>query len=189
MDWKDVGAWVKKNAGPGAALVGSLLTGNAPGAIAAGVALVSSATGVSDPAAVLERLQTDPQTMVELRRLAVQEQASIREHIRMMQDAEQRDRQSEHKEQQETIRTGDTAQDEYVRHTRPKMARQSWYVTAGYVVAFEGLKAAGVFQFGASVELAMLLSAPAWAYLGFRTLDKRAPGVALQAVQAVTGKR
>jgi hypothetical protein len=25
MDWKDVGGWLKANAGPGAALVGSLL--------------------------------------------------------------------------------------------------------------------------------------------------------------------
>jgi hypothetical protein len=189
MDWKDVGAWVKKNAGPGAALVGSLLSGNAPGAIAAGVALVSSATGVSEPAAVLERLQTDPQTMVELRRLAVQDQASIREHIRLMHEAEQRDRQAEHKEQQDTIRTGDTADDQYVRHTRPKMARQSWYVTAAYVVAFEALKAGGVFSLGASVELAMLLSAPAWAYLGFRTMDKRAPGALGRLADVARGAR
>ena len=42
MNWKDVGAWVKKNAGPGAALVGSLVTGNVPGAVAAGVSIISS---------------------------------------------------------------------------------------------------------------------------------------------------
>lgn len=36
MDWKDVGSWLETNAGAGAALVGSLLTGNVPGAIAPG---------------------------------------------------------------------------------------------------------------------------------------------------------
>lgn len=32
---KDVGEWIKGNAGAGAALAGSLLTGNVPGAVAA----------------------------------------------------------------------------------------------------------------------------------------------------------
>ena len=30
MNWTDVGSWIKDNAGTGAALVGSLLTGNVP---------------------------------------------------------------------------------------------------------------------------------------------------------------
>lgn len=30
MEWRDVGDWLKSNAGTGAALVGSLLTGNIP---------------------------------------------------------------------------------------------------------------------------------------------------------------
>lgn len=41
-DWGKVGGWLKDNAGTGAALVGSLLTGNAPGAIAAGISLVTT---------------------------------------------------------------------------------------------------------------------------------------------------
>lgn len=45
MKWQDVGDWIKRNAGPGAALVGSLVTGNIPGAVAAGVSIVSGATG------------------------------------------------------------------------------------------------------------------------------------------------
>lgn len=173
MDWKAVGEWLKDNAGTGAALVGSLLTGNAPGAVAAGVALVSSATGTNDPAKALEQLQGSAETMLKLRELAVKEQDNIREHIRLMEEARLKDLQAEQHEQQETIRGGDQATDEYVRRTRPRMARQSWYATAGYVIVFEALKASGVWSGGAVFELAMLLVAPAGAYLGFRTWDKR----------------
>lgn len=172
MSWSGVGEWLKSNAGTGAALVGSLLTGNIPGAVAAGVALASSATGTSDPAKVLATLQADPAAMLRLRELAIQEDASIREHIRAMKEQELLDKQAEHKEQQETIRGGDAAEDEYVRHTRPLMARQSWYGTMAYVFVAE---AASALQYGggANWELAMLLISPAAAYMGFRTWDKR----------------
>lgn len=172
MNWSDVGNWLKNNAGTGAALVGSLLTGNVPGAVAAGVALVGSATGTNDPAKALAALQGDPATVLKLRELAVQEEASIREHIRTMEEMRLKDEQAEHEQQQLTIRTGDTAEDEYVRRTRPMMARQSWYATMAYVIGFEGLKALDVFKFGASWDLAMIIIAPAAAYLGFRSLDK-----------------
>lgn len=172
LSWKVVGEWLKSNAGTGAALVGSLLTGNVPGAVAAGVALVSSATGEADADKVLASLQTDPSTMLRLRELASQDEASIREHIRVMHESDLRDKQHEHEQQQLTIRGGDQAEDEYVRHTRPKMARQSWAVTAGYIVAFEGARVSGLFEAGASGELALLMMAPAAAYLGFRSLDK-----------------
>ena len=172
MNWSDVGSWLKNNAGTGAALVGSLLTGNVPGAVAAGVALVGSATGTNDPAKALAALQGDPATVLKLRELAVQEEASIREHIRTMEEMRLKDEQAAHEQQQLTIRGGDTAQDEYVRHTRPMMARQSWYATMAYVIGFEGLKAADVFKTGASWDLAMIIITPAAAYLGFRSLDK-----------------
>lgn len=172
MNWATVGEWLKTNAGTGAALVGSLLTGNVPGAVAAGVALVGSATGTADPAHALAALQGDPATVLRLRELAIQEEASIREHIRAMEELRLKDEQSAHQQQQDTIRSGDNSSDEYVRHTRPMMARQSWYFTAGYVVLFEALQAAGAFHSGAEMELAMVLIAPAAAYLGFRTWDK-----------------
>lgn len=172
MDWQTVGDWLKKNAGTGAALVGSLLVGNVPAAVAAGVALVGSATGTTDPDKALAALQTDPATVLKLRELAVQEGASIREHVRAMEELRLKDEQAAQEQQQQTIRAGDIAEDEYVRHTRPMMARQSWYATVVYIVSFEGLKACGAFQIGAVAELAMLLMAPAAAYLGFRTADK-----------------
>ena len=62
MNWSDVGSWLKDNAGTGAALVGSLLTGNVPGAVAAGVALhgwamyfVVPPRGLSSPVRTLEQ--------------------------------------------------------------------------------------------------------------------------------------
>ena len=172
MDWSTVGAWIKDNAGAGASLVGSLLTGNVPGAVAAGVALVSSATGTADAAKALQTLQNDPATVVRLRELAVQDDADIRGHIRAMHEMELTDAQAEHTETQTTIREGDNAEDPYVRQTRPLMARQSWYGTMSYVFAFEALKA---FEHGsgANWDLAMIMIAPAAAYMGFRTWDKR----------------
>lgn len=171
MDWKDVGDWLKNNAGSGAALVGSLLTGNVPGAVAAGVALVGSATGQGEPKKALEALQTDPATVLRLRELAVQEESSIREHIRAMEELRLTDLQAEHREQQETIRTGDNSTDEYVRRTRPIMARQSWRATVGYAFLFEGAKILG-YGDGANWDIAMILLAPSAAYMGFRTWDK-----------------
>lgn len=179
VSWKDVGGWLKANAGSGAALVGSLLTGNVPGAVAAGVALVTNATGVGDPEAVLAQLQGDPTTVVRLKELAVQENASIRAHIETMarleaerEQAKLADAQASHSTTQTTIQSGDNATDEYVRRTRPKMARQSWYATMAYVIGFEGLKALDVFTMGASFELAGILIGPAAVYLGLRTWDK-----------------
>lgn len=67
MEWRDVGDWLKNNAGPGAALVGSLLTGNIPGAIAAGVSLVGGATGEANPD---KSLAAPPVAQDQLRRAA-----------------------------------------------------------------------------------------------------------------------
>ena len=81
------------------------------------------------------------------------------------------DVQSAHSEQQDTIKNGDNASDEYVRHTRPMMARQSWYGGLFYIFGFEIAK---VFAYGtgAQFEIAMTILAPSLAYMGFRTMDK-----------------
>lgn len=167
--WAKVGAWLKDNGGKGAALVGSLITGNVQGAVAAGISLVASATGQSEPDEALRALQTDPAAMIRLRELANQENASIRDHIRQMAQVDL----DEFREQQTTIRSGDNATDEYVRRTRPLMARQSWYGTLAYVVVTEVLAAFGHGD-GADLFLGGLILAPAGAYLGFRTVDKAA---------------
>lgn len=164
--WKSVGEWLKGNAGTGAALVGSLLTGNIPGAVAAGVAMVSSATGTSSPDAALAQLQTDPATVVRLRELALQDEASIREHIRAMTELELNDQQHQHEQTQLTIRNGDNAEDAFVRRTRPG---QSWLSLVGALVYVAWREYA---QKDPSGEVLLLLLALPWAYAGLRQVGK-----------------
>lgn len=166
MSWGDVGDWLKGNAGTGASLVGSLLTGNIPGAVAAGVALVSSATGSNDPAIALQALQQDPATLVKLRELALQDEASIRAHIQAMAKMELDDAQAAHHETQETIRNGDNSDDVFTKRTRPL---QSWLSLIGALVYV----AASVFKDVSPdiTVLGLLLTLP-WAYAGLRQIGK-----------------
>jgi hypothetical protein len=161
VSWQDVGQWVQANAGAGAALVGSLITGNVPGAVAAGVALVSSATGTNDPAAALLQLQTDPATLVRLKELALQNDASIRSHIEAMTALEMKNAADEHHETQETVRAGDRATGglQWVRPIHASLA-----LVAAIVYAF--YPATPSFEI-----LAALLSLPL-AYSGLRQLGK-----------------
>ncbi len=162
MQWKDVGCWLKDNAGAGAALVGSLLTGNVPAAVAAGVALVSSATGSADPAKALEQLQADPATVVKLRELANANESSIRGHIERMALANLQDRQAEHHETQETVRASDRAEDPFVRRTRPG---QSWVSLIAAIAYVFSMAQPDI------LVLSALLTLPL-AYAGLRTGDK-----------------
>ena len=113
---------------------------------------------------------TDPAAFIELQKLKVELE---REQTRRL-DLQLADQQSEQATTQQTIREGDTNHDEYVRHTRPLMARQSWQVSAIYVVLFTVLKAFGYGE-GPDFDMVLLLLTPAWAYLGLRTLDGFAP--------------
>lgn len=168
MDWKQVGTWLKDNAGAGASLVGSLLVGNIPGAVAAGVSLVSGATGEANPDKAMAVLQSDPAAMLKLRELAVQNDASIREHIRAMEEMRLKDAQAEHHETQETIRAGDKAEDRFVRWTRPA---QSW-------VSLLAALAYALMSKSPSLELVALLLALPWAYAGLRQIGKGVDAVA-----------
>jgi hypothetical protein len=172
MAWKEVGTWLKENAGTGAALVGSLLTGNVPAAVAAGISLVSSATGHATPDEALKQFQNDPATVVRLRELALQNDASIREHIRLVAEADLKDKQAEHHETQETIRSADNAEDIVVRRTRPL---QSWASLVGALV-YVGY---GTVM-GKPVDgyiLGALLTLP-WTYAGLRQIGKSVEAVA-----------
>jgi hypothetical protein len=166
MEWSSVGEWLKSNAGTGAALVGSLLTGNVPGAVAAGVALVSGATGTNNPATALQTLQNDPATVIRLRELAIQEEASIRGHIQAMTEFELKDKQAEHEQTQETIRSGDNAGDVVVRRTRPL---QSWLSLIG-ALAYVGYCTGADKPIDVTV-LGLLLTLP-WTYAGLREIGK-----------------
>jgi hypothetical protein len=162
MNWQDVGNWLKGNAGTGAALVGSLLTGNVPGAVAAGMALVSSATGTTDAAAALQALQTDPATMIRLKELAMQDEASIREHVRAMAEMELLDIQAAHSTTQATIQSGDNAEDSFVRRTRPGQSWLSLFAALAYVFTRDD----------PSMEIVTLLLTLPWAYAGLRQVGK-----------------
>lgn len=170
--WSEVGKWLQDNAGGLLGLAGAVATGNIPAGVAAIASMASEATGESDPAAVLRKLQTDPATMVRLEEIARANEADIRKHHREMLQMRLADKQDEHEQTQTTIRAGDAAEDPYVRHTRPMMARQSWYGSMAYIIGFEGGKAVGLLSEGASVELGLMLMAPALTYLGWRSLDK-----------------
>ena len=162
MSWKKIGDFLTDNASAGVGLVGSLLVGNVPGAIAAGAALVSSATGTTNPSESLNTLQSNPETMVRLRELQIQNEQSIREHLETMTRLQVEDVQASHHETQETIRNGDNAEDYLVKWTRPG---QSWV----------SLIAALIYVFKAEpvnvTVLGLLLTLP-WTYAGLRQVGK-----------------
>lgn len=115
-------------------------------------------------------MRLPPEAIADLQKLKVELE---KEQTRRL-ELQLADQQSEQTTTQQTIRDGDVATDTYVRNTRPLMARQSWYATAFYVLAFEGLSVAG-FGEGADISVIAMLSSPAWAYMGLRTLDGFAP--------------
>ena len=124
---------------------------------------------------LIEKLIPDPaqkaEAQLKLAQMAQDGELAKMANETKLKELELADGQSAHKEQQDTIKNGDNASDEYVRHTRPMMARQSWYGGLLYIFGFEIAK---VFAYGtgAQFEIAMTILAPALAYMGFRTLDK-----------------
>ena len=162
INWSDVGDWLKENAGTGAALVGGLLTGNVPVAVAAGVSLVTGATGEASPAKVLATFQNDPATVIKLRELAVKDEDNIRKHIEEMTRLELEDKQKAHETTQKTIRNADNSEDILVRWTRPLQSWMSLCFAGAYV---------GYSKVIDIAVLGLLLSLP-FAYAGLRQLGK-----------------
>lgn len=162
MSWSEVGGWVKENAGSGATLVGSLLTGNIPGAVAAGISLISSATGSDNPDIALEQLKNNPETLLKLKELAYKEEDSIRNHIRNMKQLELENTQKEHEETQKTVRSGDTSTDRVIRLVRPSHATFSLFSAIAYVFSQDTVDL-GI--------LGALLTLPL-TYAGLRGVDK-----------------
>lgn len=124
---------------------------------------------------LIDKLIPDPtakaEAQLKLAQMAQDGELSKMANDTRLRELELTDTQSAHTEQQDTIKNGDNASDEYVRHTRPMMARQSWYGGLIYIFGFEIAK---VFTHGtgAQFEIAMTILAPSLAYMGFRTLDK-----------------
>lgn len=120
---------------------------------------------------VAAQLATLPaEAQVELTKLKV----ALEQEITRRQELAFADKQAEQSQTQETIRQGDNSADAYVRQTRPLMARQSWQMTAIYVMTFSLLSAWGRGT-GPDFDIVLMLMTPALAYLGLRTLDGWAP--------------
>ena len=121
--------------------------------------------------ALTRKMQTlSHESLVELERIKVE----MEKEITRRQELALNDKQAEQRETQETIRAGDKAEDPYIRTTRPLMARQSMWAVMLYCFLMEAFHAFG-YGVGVDVSVAALLSSPAWAYLGLRTLDGFAP--------------
>lgn len=174
MSWSDVGSWIKDNAGTGTALVGSLLTGNVPAAIAAGVSLVSSATGSDNPNEALAQLQGNPESVVKLKELYYKNEQSIRQHIEMMKRLELEDAQSEHEQTQLTIRNGDNAESK-IRWVRPAQSTVSLIAAIAYAFTVDD----------PSFEVMALLMALPFAYNGLRQIGKWKDSSVMQAIANV----
>jgi hypothetical protein len=162
MSWSKVGDWIKDNAGSGATLVGSLLTGNLPGAIAAGVSMVSGVTGTNDPDKALAALQGSPDLMLELERVRNARDAEINRHIETMALAELEDKKAEHETTAKVIVEGQKVATHWLEKSiRPAMALASMVFSGFYVQSPE-----------ASPALLAIVIGPCFAWMGLRTIDK-----------------
>ncbi len=152
--------------------IGSLFggkTAETANKVAKAVEQVSHLHPAQQPAQLEQTLaQLPPEDLVALEGIKVELE---REQTRRL-ELQLADQQAEHKETQATIRHGDSAEDEYVRRTRPLGCRLGLYAAILYVMGFEALAAIGAGE-GANWELAALLMSPFLTYMGWRTADKR----------------
>lgn len=168
MSWSDVGDWIKDNAGNGASLVGSLLTGNVQGAIAAGISIISGATGTNDPDKALNELKNNPEALLKLKELYYKNEDSVRVHIESMERLKLEDLQSEHKTTSSVIVEGQKNADGWFeKNSRPAMAWVS--------LVFSGLYVQECLSQSVEINFLALtvLSGGYFAWMGLRTLDKR----------------
>jgi hypothetical protein len=178
--WKKVGEFLKDNKEEGLALVGSLLTGNVPGAISAGAGMLAQATGRADPDDILDSLQTDPETLVRLKEIAANRQAEIHRHFEEQERLKLEDAQKEHAETQTTIRAGDGSDDAFVRYTRPGQSWVSLFFAMVYTVKAEA----------PDVYVLMAFLTLPFAYAGLRQFGKwKDSDSMLKAVIGARGKK
>ncbi|UQV24045.1 hypothetical protein [Vibrio sp. J383] len=122
--------------------------------------------------AVTRALQNlPPESLVELENIKVE----LEKEKTRRQELTLGDKQAEHHETQVTIRNGDNAKDEYVRQTRPKQARQSFWAGTLYIFLMTAAKVFGFSESGPDIAIALTLYALAFSYHGLRSLDGFAP--------------
>ena len=80
------------------------------------------------------------------------------------------------KSQQETVRAELHQSDLYTKRTRPKIARQSWYITAVYALSSMLLpvvpEAWGLGEPSIDWQIFLVLASPALTYMGVRGFEK-----------------
>ena len=160
--WSKVGGWLKENGSSGLALIGSIISGNVPAAIAAGASLISTATGTDDPAKALDELKTNPESMSKLKELYYQNENGIRKHHEYMLTIKLEDEQYAHSETQKTVRAGDVADDRFVRWTRPG---QSW-LSLSFAMTYVSIVDAP------DIQIVIAFLALPYSYAGLRQLGK-----------------
>jgi hypothetical protein len=150
--------------------IGSLFGGEAK-EVADKVANVADAIQGKTPEAQRQAMQDvvdslPPDAMVELKRIANEAQRIEAEReARQLEHAE-----TMHHDTQETARVEAQSSDEYVRRTRPHMARMSLYAGGTYALVMSILDLFGKGT-GANMELLGVILSPALVYIGARTFD------------------
>lgn len=151
--------------------VGSLFGEKGSKAAETAADIVESVAGLEDRATAeaiaakqLDRLPSE--TLLELENLKVKLAAieAEREKTRLTHER------GMHEQTQHTIRQGEVGGDDYVKQTRPKIARLSTYAAISYVFAFEML---AFFYQTREMNWAVLsaIYSPALTYMGMRTVD------------------
>lgn len=166
MNWKDLSGIIGKLA----PTLGVALGGPAGGAVGA---LISTALGVrSTPDAVAEAVRTNPDAAIKL--------AEIQANLQLAQISADTSR---HSQTEQTARAEQQSGDEYVRRTRPGLARKSAYATFGYAVATGVIfPVVNAFSTGAGALpgpdgfIISALFAPCLTYMGVRTIDAFSKG-------------
>jgi len=162
--WDDIKDFI----GGAAPVVGTLLGGPIGGSIGG---LIANKLGVeNDPKAILEKLQTDPEALIKIKQMESEERQQLRQLQYKATELEATERMRQHETTQKTIQVGDTAEDPYVRHTRPMMARWSFFGSLAYLFLFELLASFGIGA-GANEYLLGILLGPSVTYMGVRTVD------------------
>ncbi len=168
--WKDLGSTVAEFA----PLLGGAIGG--PGGAAIG-GLVASVFDVdpANPSAMMQAIKQDPQSAVKLREIEVRHKERLEALALDRHKADLEAETTRHAESQATIRAEAEHGTDFVKETRPKLARASGYATVGYCLVAEAARliteALGGTLAGADVAVAAILFSPCGTYMTMRTFD------------------
>ncbi len=168
MNWDSIKTTIAK----AAPLVGSLIGG--PAGIAVG-GLVAHALGVpNEPDAIARALQ-DPESALKLKALELTHVKELRALALQSELARIQSDDKQFSESQSTIRTEMEHGNDYVKETRPRMARGSFMAGTCYILVAETARlisaAYGGDINGADTAIAATLYGPAGFYMTMRTVD------------------